>query len=196
MRNHSSKSPINKKEFILQSLASHGACKSKWYTVPDIKICFLSRELEFHWGFPSMPWAYFHGQFHVLIHRLSKLFYLSDRRPDITKGLRKLQCRSLIFVGENSPFHSEALHMTSKLDRRFSALVEVFQTGVPFIMLCLLLRYWKVIGWYVMPVLLFMKCRCCYSGSSMWFNGDWRAARCNVDSTGILSHGIWLLSAV
>ncbi|XP_075508265.1 protein NDL2-like isoform X1 [Primulina tabacum] len=46
-------------------------------------------------------------------------------RPDITDGLSKLQCRSLIFVGENSPFHYEALHMTSKLDRRFSALVEV-----------------------------------------------------------------------
>ncbi|KAL3650760.1 Protein ndl2 [Castilleja foliolosa] len=45
-------------------------------------------------------------------------------RPDITDGLRRLKCRSLIFVGENSPFHYEALHMTSKLDRRFSALVE------------------------------------------------------------------------
>ncbi|KAL3645964.1 Protein ndl2 [Castilleja foliolosa] len=50
-------------------------------------------------------------------------------RPDITKGLRKLKCRSLIFVGENSPFHNEALHMTSKLDRRFSALVEVQACG-------------------------------------------------------------------
>ncbi|KAI3468138.1 hypothetical protein Pfo_024801 [Paulownia fortunei] len=50
-------------------------------------------------------------------------------RPDITDGLRGLQCRSLIFVGENSPFHSEALHMTSKLDRRFSALVEVQACG-------------------------------------------------------------------
>ncbi|CAL5431842.1 unnamed protein product [Camellia sinensis] len=46
------------------------------------------------------------------------------RRPDITDGLKTLQCRSLIFVGENSPFHAEALHMTSKLDRRHSALVE------------------------------------------------------------------------
>ncbi|KAE8669076.1 Pollen-specific protein SF21 [Hibiscus syriacus] len=46
-------------------------------------------------------------------------------RPDLSEGLRKLHCRSLIFVGENSPFHSEALHMTSKLDRRYSALVEV-----------------------------------------------------------------------
>ncbi|XP_042036348.1 protein NDL2-like isoform X4 [Salvia splendens] len=50
-------------------------------------------------------------------------------RLDISNSLRKLQCRSLIFVGENSPFHSEALHMTSKLDRRFSALVEVQACG-------------------------------------------------------------------
>ncbi|CBI20627.3 hypothetical protein AAG906_002610 [Vitis piasezkii] len=50
-------------------------------------------------------------------------------RPDITEGLRKLQCRSLLFVGDNSPFHSEALHMTSKLDRRYSALVEVQSCG-------------------------------------------------------------------
>ncbi|KAH6790856.1 N-MYC downregulated-like 2 [Perilla frutescens var. frutescens] len=52
-----------------------------------------------------------------------------NRRPDITQGLRKLQCRSLIFVGENSPFHHEALHMMSKLDRRISALVEVQACG-------------------------------------------------------------------
>ncbi|KAH7836312.1 hypothetical protein Vadar_034547 [Vaccinium darrowii] len=50
-------------------------------------------------------------------------------RPDITEGLKKLNCRSLIIVGENSPFHAEALHMTSKLDRRFSALVEVQACG-------------------------------------------------------------------
>lgn len=50
---------------------------------------------------------------------------LSCRRHDISEGLRKLHCRSLIFVGDTSPFHSEALHITSKLDRRFSALVEV-----------------------------------------------------------------------
>ncbi|GFZ16677.1 N-MYC downregulated-like 2 [Actinidia rufa] len=49
-------------------------------------------------------------------------------RPDITEGLKKLQCRSLIFVGENSPFHAEALHMTSNLDRS-CALVEVQACG-------------------------------------------------------------------
>ncbi|XP_058074060.1 protein NDL1-like isoform X2 [Magnolia sinica] len=53
---------------------------------------------------------------------------LSGRR-DISEGLKKLQCRTLIFVGENSPFHAEALHMTSKLDRRYSALVEVQACG-------------------------------------------------------------------
>ncbi|XP_059634851.1 protein NDL1 isoform X2 [Cornus florida] len=52
-----------------------------------------------------------------------------DRRHDITEGLKRLKCRTLIFVGENSPFHSEALHMTSKFDRRYSALVEVQACG-------------------------------------------------------------------
>ncbi|KAH1203902.1 Protein NDL2 [Glycine max] len=52
-----------------------------------------------------------------------------NERPDISEGLRKLHCRSLIFVGDMSPFHSEAVHMTSKLDRRFSALVEVQACG-------------------------------------------------------------------
>ncbi|XP_011096745.1 pollen-specific protein SF21 [Sesamum indicum] len=50
-------------------------------------------------------------------------------RPDISEGLRKLKCRSLIFVGENSPFHDEALHMTLNLDQRLTALVEVRACG-------------------------------------------------------------------
>ncbi|CAL0305773.1 unnamed protein product [Lupinus luteus] len=50
-------------------------------------------------------------------------------RSDISEGLIKLQCRSLIFVGDMSPFHPEALHMSSKFDRRFSALVEVQACG-------------------------------------------------------------------
>lgn len=53
------------------------------------------------------------------------VYWASCRRYDISEGLRKLQCRSLIFVGDMSPLHADALHMTSKLDRRFSALVEV-----------------------------------------------------------------------
>ncbi|KAK4757858.1 hypothetical protein SAY87_019159 [Trapa incisa] len=50
-------------------------------------------------------------------------------RPDTTEELRKLQCRTLIFVGEDSPFHSEAIHLTSHLDRRLTALVEVQACG-------------------------------------------------------------------
>ncbi|KAI3820402.1 hypothetical protein L1987_07948 [Smallanthus sonchifolius] len=52
-----------------------------------------------------------------------------NMRPDLTAGLKRLQCRSLILVGENSPFNSDSLHMTSKLDRRFSALIEVRGCG-------------------------------------------------------------------
>ncbi|XP_078431984.1 N-MYC downregulated-like 1 isoform X2 [Wolffia australiana] len=50
-------------------------------------------------------------------------------RHDITDGLKKLRCRTLVFVGESSPFHSEALHMATNLDRRYSALVEIQACG-------------------------------------------------------------------
>ncbi|XP_052722735.1 protein NDL1 isoform X2 [Vigna angularis] len=52
-----------------------------------------------------------------------------NERPDITEGLKRLKCRTLIFVGDSSPFHSEAIHMTSKLDKRYTALVEVQGCG-------------------------------------------------------------------
>lgn len=54
---------------------------------------------------------------------------LIHRRVDLSEGLRKLQCRTLIFIGENSAYHSEAVHMTTKLDRRYGALVEVQGSG-------------------------------------------------------------------
>jgi len=47
------------------------------------------------------------------------------RRHDLTNSLRKLKCRTLIFVGENSEFHEDAIHMNTKLDRRYCALIEV-----------------------------------------------------------------------
>nr|GEV69084.1 remorin family protein [Tanacetum cinerariifolium] len=46
------------------------------------------------------------------------------RRPDITEGLTKLKCRTLISVSDSSPFYSEALYMILKLDRRCNGLVE------------------------------------------------------------------------
>lgn len=58
-----------------------------------------------------------------------RFLHAINERPDITDGLKRLKCRTLIFVGDNSPFHSEAVHMTSKLDRRYTALVEVQSCG-------------------------------------------------------------------
>ncbi|XP_051199693.1 protein NDL1 [Lolium perenne] len=52
-----------------------------------------------------------------------------NQRHDLTESLKQLQCRTLIFVGENSQFHTEAVHMTAKLDKRYSALVEVQACG-------------------------------------------------------------------
>ncbi|EES00140.1 hypothetical protein BDA96_03G037000 [Sorghum bicolor] len=52
-----------------------------------------------------------------------------NRRHDLTESLKKLQCRTLIFVGDNSQFHADAVHMTTKLDRRYCALVEVQACG-------------------------------------------------------------------
>ncbi|GAB4838932.1 NuDeL-like protein [Ancistrocladus abbreviatus] len=52
-----------------------------------------------------------------------------NMRPDISDGLKRLRCRTLVFVGDESPFHAEAIHMISKLDKRCSALVEVQACG-------------------------------------------------------------------
>lgn len=57
--------------------------------------------------------------YHIYVQQLVR------RRPDIMEGLKRLKCGTLIFLGDSSPFHSEALHMTSKLARRYTALVEV-----------------------------------------------------------------------
>ncbi|KAG0493909.1 hypothetical protein HPP92_004903 [Vanilla planifolia] len=52
-----------------------------------------------------------------------------NQRRDLTEELKKLQCRMLIFVGDSSPFLSDARYMTSKLDGRYRALVEVQACG-------------------------------------------------------------------
>ncbi|PWZ19843.1 Secretory carrier-associated membrane protein 6 [Zea mays] len=61
-----------------------------------------------------------------------KLFSLMKRRYDLTKHLKQLQCRILIFVGENSQLNSETVHLTSKLDMRYCALVEVCASRILF----------------------------------------------------------------
>ncbi|XP_010541051.1 PREDICTED: pollen-specific protein SF21 isoform X2 [Tarenaya hassleriana] len=64
-------------------------------------------------------------------HNTNLMWFLEaiNRRRNLTDGLRNLKCRALIFVGDQSPFHSEALQMMSVLDRRYTALVEVQACG-------------------------------------------------------------------
>ncbi|KAJ7516504.1 hypothetical protein O6H91_22G060700 [Diphasiastrum complanatum] len=50
-------------------------------------------------------------------------------RQDLTAELKNLRCRTLIFVGEQSPFYDEAIYINSAMDRRFNALVEVQACG-------------------------------------------------------------------
>ncbi|PPR91836.1 hypothetical protein GOBAR_AA28850 [Gossypium barbadense] len=50
-------------------------------------------------------------------------------RHDLTDDLKKLQCKTLIFVGESSPFHAESVHMSDKIGRKNCTLVEVKACG-------------------------------------------------------------------
>ncbi|PON73878.1 NDRG [Parasponia andersonii] len=52
-----------------------------------------------------------------------------NERHDLTEDFKKLQCKTLIFVGDSSPFHSESLYMSAKMDRKSCALVEVQACG-------------------------------------------------------------------
>ncbi|KAK3441812.1 hypothetical protein EUGRSUZ_B01699 [Eucalyptus grandis] len=47
-----------------------------------------------------------------------------NRRHDLTDSLKNLHCKTLIFVGESSPFHAESVYMSAKMDRKVCALVE------------------------------------------------------------------------
>ncbi|KAL3750348.1 hypothetical protein ACJRO7_011360 [Eucalyptus globulus] len=52
-----------------------------------------------------------------------------NRRHDLTDSLKNLHCKTLIFVGESSPFHAESVYMIAKMDRKVCALVEVQACG-------------------------------------------------------------------
>ncbi|KAJ7290886.1 hypothetical protein O6H91_Y293100 [Diphasiastrum complanatum] len=69
----------------------------------------------------------------VLDHRQStnvmRFLEAIHERKDLTAELKNLRCRTLIFVGEQSPFYDEAIHINSVMDRRFNALVEVQACG-------------------------------------------------------------------
>ncbi|KAG5078470.1 hypothetical protein AAZX31_20G209800 [Glycine max] len=52
-----------------------------------------------------------------------------NARHDLTEGLKDLQCKTLIFAGESSPFHAESVYMSSKMNHKICALVEVQACG-------------------------------------------------------------------
>lgn len=47
------------------------------------------------------------------------------QRRDLTESLKKLKCRTLILVGDQSPFHREAVHISDAMNPRYHALIEV-----------------------------------------------------------------------
>ncbi|CAK9230833.1 unnamed protein product [Sphagnum tenellum] len=51
------------------------------------------------------------------------------RRIDLSESLKKLKCRTLIIVGEHSPFHDEGLYLSKQMIRRYNALIEVQACG-------------------------------------------------------------------
>jgi len=51
------------------------------------------------------------------------------QRYDLTEHLKNLKCRTLILVGDQSPFHHEALHISDAMNRRYNALIEVEGCG-------------------------------------------------------------------
>ncbi|KAJ4831140.1 Protein ndl2 [Turnera subulata] len=52
-----------------------------------------------------------------------------NERQDLTDGLVELDCKTLIFVGENSVFRDESVYMSSKMGKKTCALVEVRACG-------------------------------------------------------------------
>ncbi|CAN1132401.1 Protein NDL1 [Linum perenne] len=52
-----------------------------------------------------------------------------NERHDLSNSLHKLECKTLIFVGESSPFRDEAVYMSSKMGKKSCALVEVQACG-------------------------------------------------------------------
>lgn len=64
------------------------------------------------WRFPCIQISY-------------RIVHLRNRRRDLTNALKKLSCRTLVFVGEHSPFLKESIHFAKAMNRQFTALVEV-----------------------------------------------------------------------
>lgn len=146
------------------------------------------------WRFLESINEYVLSSFHLAITEewimKSRHLLCFNRRPDLTEALKKLQCRTLIFVGENSPFHSDAVYMATKMNRKFSALVEVLHLYKLF-SLTMSVSYTSLVrmkddlccNWFV------------FAGSGMWISCDWRATSCNAPTVGVLPCGLRFVQA-
>ncbi|GAV81175.1 LOW QUALITY PROTEIN: Ndr domain-containing protein, partial [Cephalotus follicularis] len=47
-----------------------------------------------------------------------------SKRHDLTEGLKKLHCKTIIFLGDSNPFHDESVYMSAKMGRKRRGLVE------------------------------------------------------------------------
>ncbi|KAG5559234.1 hypothetical protein RHGRI_008958 [Rhododendron griersonianum] len=144
-----------------------GAYVLTLFAVCDVKFAVFLWHVWFDEGVVASPLLDERQSINVL----RFLQAIESSRPDITSGLKTLKCRTLIFVGENSPFHSEAVHMTSKLDRRYSALVELSPSSWP-------------LGRDSVP------------GPGLWIGGNGRATACDVGTDGVFPHGLRIIQAV
>ncbi|KAF5200209.1 Ndl1 [Thalictrum thalictroides] len=88
-----------------------------------------------------------------------RFLHAINERHDLTDSLKKLKCKTLIFVGESSPFHSESIHMSCKMDRKNTALVEVQACGSlvteehPYAMIVPIEFFLMGFGYYKQPPL-------------------------------------------
>ncbi|XP_028076158.1 protein NDL1-like, partial [Camellia sinensis] len=52
-----------------------------------------------------------------------------NERHDLTEALKKLPWKTLIFVGDCSPFHTESVYMNAMMEKKICPLVEVQSCG-------------------------------------------------------------------
>ncbi|KAG0554806.1 hypothetical protein KC19_12G120600 [Ceratodon purpureus] len=137
------------------------------------------------------------------------------QRGDITESLAKLKCRTLVIVGENSPFHCEAVHMTNVMSRRYQVLIEVtlLNDRTSFQIICFLLNHLlnRLVGFPESCCqtgdsynpLGRLICRACSlnilsfvcTGSTLWVAGDRGATTIHAGANRVVSDVLQFLQA-
>lgn len=81
----------------------------------------------------------------------------------------KLKCRTLIIVGENSPFHCESVHMSTVMSRRYQALIEV-NLSISFINHFFKVTWFSEYTWDFYPLAFLCNKELSIPGSREWSN--------------------------